>query len=292
MGPQPGSPPADGRIAALAVVQHGVVERRQLAALGLGDGAIAHRVRAGRLHRVHRGVYAVGHPRLSRQGQWLAGVLACGAGAALSHRSAAALWGIRGSDRARVDVIRPTSGHAREGIDVHRSALERWERTVVDAIPVTTVARTLVDLGQVLDARALERAFDEAEHLRLLDAAALEDVLARAAGRCGAGILRARLADDRSAHTRSELEDRFLALCGRAGLSRPGVNRHVWAGGRLVEVDFLWAQRRLVAEADGRAAHGTRAAFERDRAATPRSRSRATASCGSPGATSCTTPPT
>lgn len=199
----------------------------------------------------------------------MAAVLACGPGTVLSHRSAAALHDLRRSDRRGVDVTTPSgNGRSRLGIDAHRAstlATEDW--TTVNGIPTTSVARTLLDLAEVVDRRGLERAVDRAEQLRLLDTAAIEAVLARAPGRRGARPLRAILAgfDPERARTRSELERRFLRLCDRAGVPRPRVNYVVWIDGEAMEVDFAWPDVRLAVETDGHATHGTRRAFEADR---------------------------
>src|SRR3954471_9971641 len=159
--PAKGSAPhrVDREIARLAMRQHGVVARRQLRALGLSNAAVAHRVAAGRLHRVHHGVYAVGHRLLAPRGWWLAAVLACGPGAVLSDASAAALWGLRPSAPIRPDVsVRTSAGRARPGVRIHRRAgLRPDETTTCDGIPVTTPARTVLDLAARLPPRALER---------------------------------------------------------------------------------------------------------------------------------------
>src|SRR5262245_18144150 len=162
----------DADIAALAARQHGVVATRQLAALGLPQRAVSHRAAAGRLHRVHRGVYAVGHPILTDNGRRMAAVLACRPGAALSHASAPALWEIRPTSATRIDVtVQSTGGRAkRPGLRVHRSsALHDDEVTEHQAIRVTTPARTLLDLASILPRRALERALDQTALMELFD---------------------------------------------------------------------------------------------------------------------------
>jgi predicted transcriptional regulator of viral defense system len=167
----------DEEIAALAARQHGVVATRQLAALGLPQRAVSHRASAGRLHRIHRGVYAVGHPNLTANGYRMAAVLACGPGAALSHASAAAHWGIRPTSATRIDVSVPGRGGRRERarLRVHRAAsLRSDEVTEEEGIRVTTPARTLLDLASSLPRRALERALDQAEVLELFDLTALQ----------------------------------------------------------------------------------------------------------------------
>ena len=143
----------------------------QLRELGLSARAVQHRAARGRFHRIHRGVYAVGYPKLTGRGQWMAAVLACGPRAVLSHRSAAGLWGVRPDNRRKSDVSVPSpSARAKAAIEVHRSVtLTADDVTTVDGIPCTTLARTLVDLGDVVDRRAVERAVEQAEVLRLFD---------------------------------------------------------------------------------------------------------------------------
>lgn len=256
----------DLAVAALASRQHGLITVIQLLAVGLSRSGINDWVRRGRLHRIQRGVYAVGHTALRREARLLAAVLACGAGAVLSHRSAASLWGLRRSAMSRVEVSVPR-GHGRrtrEGILVHRSGtLRPVDVTVRDGIPVTSVARTLVDLAEVVPTRSLERAADQAEIERLFDLRALTDVIAAHPQRAGCARVAALLKSHAIGTTiiRSDLEDRMLAICDRAGVERPAVNARA-AG---LEVDFLWVRQRLVAEADSRRYHAHRAAFERDR---------------------------
>ena len=262
-------PPGDRAVAELAARQHGVVAIGQLRALGLSASAVRSRATAGRLHRIHRGVYAVGHPLVSGEGRWIAAVLACGSRAVLSHRSAAALWGLRPTARTAVDVTVPwRAGRSRPGIDIHRvTSLHPADTTTAHGIPCTTVARTLLDLAEVVARRSLERAVDQAEVLRLFDRHAVDDVLERAAGRRGAAALRAVLAETEfgSVLTRSELEERFLSLCLRASLPRPEVNAWLCLDDGAVQVDFLWRAHELIVETDGHRSHGTRGAFERDR---------------------------
>ncbi len=261
--------PLDQLIADYATAQHGVVALWQLVELGLSARAVRKRVAAGRLHRVHEGVYAVGHTRLSRQGRYMAAVLACGVESALSHRSAAAHRSLRANSRAPIDVIsarRP--GRKRAGIDAHtsRTLLER-DIHVVDGIRCTSVARTLLDLGAVLPRRAVERAFDQAEVLRVLDALEIEDVLARAGNHRGAGVLRAVLAGHvaGSTLTRNDLEEAFLAICRQAGVPTPEVNAWIALEPTGYEADFFWRSHRLIAETDGGTTHTTRHAFQHDR---------------------------
>jgi Transcriptional regulator, AbiEi antitoxin/AbiEi antitoxin C-terminal domain/Protein of unknown function (DUF559) len=258
--------PIDGAVAGLACDQHGVVSRRQLRGLGLSDDAVDRRVAAGRLHRLHRGVYAVGHPRLTGHGRWMAAVLACGDGAALFGASAAALWGIRRSNAARIHVVVPTdAGRAtRPAIRVHRiRTLRPVEVTIEDGIRVTTPARTILDLAATLKTEALHRALDRAEILELTDYPALYARARAHPGHRGAGPLRAAVAAYLAGTmTRSELEDLFLAVCRRHALPRPIVNGDVEG----FEVDFLFAEQRLIVETDSWRYHKTRRAFDADRA--------------------------
>jgi very-short-patch-repair endonuclease len=253
----------EAAIAALAARQHGVVSRSQLLALGLGAGAIKHRVGVGRLHPLHRGVYAVGHRAVRREAWWMAAVLAAGSDAVLAGRSAAALWCMRQSHRARIEVVSPRRVDVR-GIEARCIALAPDEVTVHDGIPVTTPARTLFDLAAVVPAHHLEAAFNEAEYRRLTSPVSLDALLARYPGRRGTQALRRVLDDHRrngETRTRGELE-RFLALVDAANLPRPKINRHTDHG----ELDAAWPEQRVVVELDGFAAHGTRRAFEDDRA--------------------------
>lgn len=253
-------------LAALAHRQHGVVGRNQLLALGLGDGAIKARFQLGQLHNIHRGVYSVGHGGLTVHSRWLAAVLASGDGAVLSHRSAAALWGLMRPRWSPVDVTSAHGRPGRNGIVLHRSALHAEERTVEARIPVTSVARTLLDLAGVLDGDGgLRRAFEEADRLKLLHMPELERVCARAGKRKGLPALRRLAAAAREpVTTRSHLEDRFAEFCRKhlADLSTPQTNAWILDH----EVDAYWPSHGLVVELDGFAYHGHRAAFENDRA--------------------------
>jgi very-short-patch-repair endonuclease len=253
----------DAAIAELAARQHGVVSRDQLLGLGLGRGAIDHRLAAGRLHAVHRGVFAVGHRVLSRHGGWMAAVLAAGPGAVLSHGSAAALWGIRDTTRSRPEVSAARRCD-RPGIHAHRIALAPDEITHERGIPVTTPARTLLDLAEQLTPQRLERAVHEAEYRRLTSPLSLDALLTRHQGRRGTAALR-KIVDQNnlgSTLTRSELEIAFLAFLDAHHLERPKVNERIGP----YTVDALWPQQRLVAELDSRQAHQTTRAFDEDRA--------------------------
>jgi very-short-patch-repair endonuclease len=260
-----GPTPVDAGIGALAARQHGVISRGQLRRLGVSDSAVSRRVRAGRLHRVHPGVFAVGHAVLGARGRWMAAVLACGPGAVLSHASAGALWELRASAAAKIDVTVPRAGRgSRPTIRIHRPrSLPADEVTMHHGIPVTTPARTLLDLAATLERRPLERALDQAEVQELTDYPALAALARAHPHHRGARKLEAALATHAAGTTltKGKLEERFLALCDRHGLPRPRCN--TWVEG--FEVDFLFADRRVIAETDSWRHHQTREAFERDR---------------------------
>jgi predicted transcriptional regulator of viral defense system len=256
----------DRLIVELAERQHGVVGRHQLIAMGIGREAIRRRVDAHRLHRVHKGVYAVGHLLLSDRGRYLAAVLTCGHPAVLSHASAADLWQLRPSWSARVHVTVPR-GRApakRTAVCVYETRfLPGTHVTARHGIPATTPARTLLDLAATLSPKELERAVERAEVLRIFDGFALVRMAAQANGRRGAGVLR-RILEEMAGEPlplRSELERRFLHVVTDAGLPAPVVNARIGAH----EVDFHWPGARLIVETDGRATHDTAHAFERDR---------------------------
>jgi predicted transcriptional regulator of viral defense system len=171
------SPPGDGRgsvdrrIAALADGQHRVVSHAQLRALGMPEGQIRYRIQVGRLYRVEQCAYAVGHRAVTIKGRWLACVFTCGDGARLGYRSAAALWAIAPYSGPLIDVIAPRRRRSRRNLVVHTARLDPLDVTIEDAIPVTTVARTLVDLAAIADVRRIERALTRAEKLELFDPA-------------------------------------------------------------------------------------------------------------------------
>jgi very-short-patch-repair endonuclease len=252
-------------LAALARRQHSVISRPQLLAAGLGVRTIRRRVEAGRLHLLHRGVYALGAGRVDRRGRWLAAVLACGEGALLSHRSAAALWGLARPHRGPVEVS-AAAGRVRRGITLHEGAIFQQDRTLVAEIPVTSVARTLFDLAEVVDERRLAYAFEEADRLRLLELSALDAVCERGHGRRALRPIRRLTAAARMPEeTQSPLEDRVLELCERYDLPSPVTGARVLGH----EVDALWPVEKLIVEADSWRYHGNREAFERDRARDP-----------------------
>jgi predicted transcriptional regulator of viral defense system len=263
----------DGGLVALALRQHAVLGFRQLRELGLSPRAIQQRAAGGRLHRIYHAVYAlVPRELLSREGLFIAAVLACGPDAVLSYRSAAVLHELSRSDRSKVDVtVRRRSHRRHPGIDVHRSTtLAPQDVTQVRNIPCTTVARTLLDLAQVVGRRRVERACDQAEVLEVFDLRALSDQIARNQARPAARRLKAVLEEHYigSTPTWSELEEAFLAMCRTARLPQPEVN--VWITPHddepsSIRADFVWREPRLIIETDGRKTHRTKQAFEHDR---------------------------
>jgi very-short-patch-repair endonuclease len=257
----------DGRIAELARRQHGVVARAQLRGIGMGEGAIEGRVRRDQLHLLYRGVYKVGYRRISRAGWWMAAVLASGSGACLSHRSAARLWRLIPPGVEWAEVTSPPPRRARRnGIVCHEGVIAEDEREAVDEIPVTSPFRTIFDLAAVLDLRALERAFHEAEVRELTDRVSLPMLLERYPGRRGARNLRVVLGSDEPVGiTRNDFEEAFLALVDARGLRRPRMNADLSVRGRFFEIDALWEQERVAVELDSRGVHGTRKRFETDR---------------------------
>jgi Protein of unknown function (DUF559) len=241
----------------------------QMPELGFDPGHLDGRLRAGRLHRVHQGVYAVGHPLLTVDGHRMAAVLACGPEAVLSHRSAGAHWGIHADSRNAIDVTAPgRRGRVAAEIAAHRhGSLVSADRAVERGVPCTSVARTLLDLAGVVGPEQLRHAITEAEVLRLFDLGAVREVIGRGRGRRGVARLRLAIAshDPREERARQGLERRFLDLCRRSGLPAPEVNGLLMLSGGPVQPDFLWRDARLIVETDGRATHFTIRAFEQDR---------------------------
>jgi very-short-patch-repair endonuclease len=238
----------DRAAAQLATRQHGVVGREQLVALGVSPHAIDHRVRTGRFIAVFRGTYAVGHAALSDAGRMRAALLTAGPGAALSHRSAAALHKLIPSMPPFVEVtVTSAPRRSRPGLVIHATR-HPIQAAVIGGLPVTAPLRTLVDLAPSLRPGELERACAEA----LVRSLVTNDELKAA-----------RIIDpDRAAPTRSRLERQMLALIRRAGLPRPLVNHTIGP----YEIDFVWQKERVLVETDGWSTHGHRFAFESDRA--------------------------
>ena len=257
--------PRSKRLGDLAGRQHGVVSIRQLEQLfGYSRAGVKRLVDSGRLHRIHRGVYAVGHTDLSLHGECLAAVLAVGPGALLSHYSAGWLWGIwRGSAKPiHVTAFVPRHHPAPKGITRHRARnLVDSDRTLVEGVPVTSVARTFLDLAWELTGDQLARALARAEDLELLDLDELHRVIERNRGHHGAKRLRYALSIyEPPAFTRSEFERRFVAHLVRSGLPRPATGWNEIGH----ELDVYWPELRFGVELDAYETHGTRDAFERD----------------------------
>lgn len=251
-------------VARLAGVQHGVVTRRQLVQSGVSPDVIDRRIRDGLLRTMHRGVFlaSLPEPLLARE---MAACLACGEHAFVSHRSAAAMWGIvKQSDRpSRPEIMLAIGYRRRPGIEVRRtSSLADGDTQRLRGIPITSAPRTLLDLAARLAPRSLERAVAQAFALRLVTGPELMDVADRNYGRRRARLLRSVLSGAGSPFTRSEAEERFLDLVRRSRVEPPQGNSRVIG----FEVDFYWPQRQLVVEVDGRAFHSSPADFERDRA--------------------------
>lgn len=246
----------------LAGRQHGVVARRQLLTLGFSSREIEHRVTRRRLHLVMRGVYAVGWPRLTPKRRWMAAVLACGEGALLSHRSAAALWEI-GSEKGReidISVCRLTRLR-RPGIRVRsRPGMGEGDIDRRDGIPVTSVVRTLVDIATELSPTAMERAVNEADKLDLIDPETLRSALDGYDGESGVRPLRAILDARTFRLSDSDLEIFFRPIAEAAGLPPPLTKQMV----NGFEVDFYWPELGLIIETDGLRYHRTPSSQARD----------------------------
>ena len=262
----------DQALSELSLAQNGVFGLEQLRALGLTAPAVRARLAVGRLHRIHRTVYSlVPKELLKRDGLYMAAVIACGAGAVLSHRSAAALLELRDWGHTKIEVTVPRrSARRHEGVKVHRSTkLTARDVTDVNNIPCTTVARTLFDLAEVVTPRQLERSFDQAEIAEVLDLKAIEDQLARNPTRPGAKAVREVLETHYIGRTPtwSENEEALLAITRPLGIPDPDTNQFVTLddGGPAIRADFIWRDQRVIVETDGRKWHSSRQRFEHDR---------------------------
>ena len=255
----------EAKVARCAAAQHGVVAAWQILERGFSRIEISRRVAQGRLHRLHTGVYAVGHSGVTRAGRWMAAVLATGPDAVLSHRDLAALHEIVDFTSGAIEVTLPRLGsRVRPGIRIHRTRrLGDDERTVVRGIPATTVERLMIDLAATISRRHLRRAYLEARRKDLIDLDRLDHALANSHGRRGIRSLRRICADDSDGfvRARSPLEVDFLRFCRQERIPEPQVN--VWVGGYLV--DAYWPDAALVVELDSWEYHRDRDAFERDR---------------------------
>jgi predicted transcriptional regulator of viral defense system len=251
----------------MAARQHGVISVLQLRELGLDRFWVRRRVQNGLLHALHLGVYSVGVPQVSVRGRYLGAVLACGPGACLSHRAAADLWGLR-PNASQLEVTTRAKRRGPPGVTVHRTRmLEPIDFTTHDGIPVTTPARTLLDLSAVVSAQHLAAAIDRAERQGIFDLTAVVDVLDRANGRRGASQLRRAVAAYEPSTQKSELERRFRKLVRKAaGIPTPSFNAAVKGETAAHEVDAFWERDRLAVQLDGFEFHRTRRDRERDAA--------------------------
>jgi hypothetical protein len=259
-----GLPPTHHALARLADSQYGVVSIHQLTGpLGYSHSAIDRALRAGRLHRLHRGVYAVGRAWVPLHGRCLGAVLACGSGALLSHHSAAWLWGLTKTSPRPVHVTTPVPRKARPLLRIHHSRVLAIEDCASrEDIPVTSLPRTLLDLATVVRFERLQRMLERSEERRLFDLGPTELLLDRTRGHLGWGRLRRAIAlYAPPPFTRSQFERKFFEAVVEAGLPRPATN-FAEAG---FELDVYWPEYRFAVELDVYATHGSHAAFERDR---------------------------
>lgn len=260
----------DAEVGRIAGEQFGVVSREQLEGLGLTGEAAIKRAVSGRFYRVHQRVYSLTPRVMTQRGMFMAAVLACGSGAALSHSSAAYLWGLVDEWEEPIDVTAPNRrGRSPDGVTAHRDgSLQPVDKAELHGIPCTSLARTLLDYAGTAREWELRKAVAQAEVLGVLDCTAVRSILKR--GRRRRGVARLRLVVDslhpQTRRTRGELERLFLGMCIRAGVPQPEVN--IWLdvpGGNPLQADFLWRDARLIVEADSRKFHDTASAFEYDR---------------------------
>ncbi|HVF77384.1 MAG TPA: type IV toxin-antitoxin system AbiEi family antitoxin domain-containing protein [Solirubrobacteraceae bacterium] len=250
--------PDDAAVARLAATQNGVVSSRQLEARGIDAGATKRRVAKGQLHRVFRGVYAVGHTAVAQTGLFTAAVLACGRGAALGGHAAAAYHDMVRWDHRDIEVIAACSAGRRiDGIRPHRWKLDPRDVWTRDNIRITSPARTILDLASTLPFKALRRLVRQAMAEHKVNVRQLVDVLHRHPRHRGAATLRAVIAND-PAPTKSDLEDLALDLLDNAGIDRPEVNPKLRLDGRTIHPDLLFRQHRLAIELDSRRWHEDR----------------------------------
>jgi hypothetical protein len=257
----------DRAAAELAGWQHGMVARWQLLELGMTEQMVKTRLGHGGLHRLHRGVFAYGHRSITLESRWMAAVLAFGPRAVLSHRSAGQLWGLVPRSSIAPEVTRPGRARSRPRLVVHEGSLPPDEVGRFRGIPVTSVARTMLDLAGMLEEREVERAWNEMEVRDYRVRLSVPDLIERYPGRKGT-VLLARLASHQTLPlgiTRNDLEEAFLSLVDRFALPRPRMNAHLALRDRFYEIDCLWEDRRVAVELDGGAVHRTRRAFEKDR---------------------------
>jgi hypothetical protein len=252
----------------LRAARHCVITFDQLRALGLSADEIDYRADVGRLHRKYTEVFAVGRPDLPLDGVFLAAVLACGPDAILSHRSALRKWGLRGGGTYRVDVTAPRSIKPKRGIRLHRPLhLDALDTSIVDGIPITSIAQTLLDVAAPSYRFNVGKLLHEAAVQELLDMRAIWAVLARSPRAPGARRLDWASREE-VPFTRSELEEAALSLFRSFSVPEPETNEWVWDGEKLVEIDFLWRKLGLIVEVDGGRYHSTRWRRRQDAAKT------------------------
>lgn len=258
----------DRELAEIAGRQHGVVARSQVEALGLSEKTIHRWIGKGRLHRLHPGVYAVGHLAITQRGRWMAAVLASGDGAVLSHRSATALWGIWGSGAGEIHVTVPRKTRSSRAIRRHYAVLPRDEMAEHDGIPVASAARAVLDLAVDKGEAATESALREMEYLGIYGPASLPSLLERHPHHRGAETVARcleRLKDDPTGRLRSPLEELFLPFLDAKQIPRPRLNAWMSIDDDRFQVDCLWPEANLIGELDGFKSHGTKRAFRKDR---------------------------
>ena len=255
----------DARVALLAAEEWSVLSLAELRRCGLSAGMVLTRVRRSQLHSLHCGVYTVGHPNVPVESTWLAAVKACGAGAVLSHFSAAALWEMVDWDRRHPEVtVNDTTPRVHDGIRVHRTRyLGPKDMRRRHGIPVTSPARTALDLCSQVRERGARRAIRKAISDGHLSLRQLLAILDEQAHRPGSKRLR-QIVVAGPVPTRTELEDVVLDVILAAGLGQPDVNVPMTLDGRRVVPDFRWPQRKLVVEADSRTWHDNKLARDDD----------------------------
>jgi very-short-patch-repair endonuclease len=237
--------------------------------MGMTEEAIDGRLRNGRFHRLHAGVYALGRRSISREGCWMAAVLASGPNAVLSHWSAAALWMLRPNSRERIDVTVSHRSRSNDLIRRHVSEVPKDERTVEEGIPVTSVPRTIFDLAATEPVEVVQNMLRETEHLELRDRLSLWDLLDRYPGKRGSRKVRValeRLREEPEGRKRSPLEERFAPFLRHHHLPQPRFNDWIMAGGWRYLVDCHWLGTGQIVELDGWQGHKSRSAFREDRA--------------------------
>lgn len=258
---------ADPLIARIANSQHGLITTAQLRSLGVSAASVSDRAADGRLHRIFRGVYAVGHSNLTDRARRSAALMTLPAGTVFSHRTAAAMHGLLVvSATAPLEVlVAARSVRTRPGLKVRATRnLDKLDRTVAHGLPVTSVARTLVDLAGALDEPVMRRAFHEAEVARSLDVAAITEVLERLGNRPGTALLRSLI--ESPPETSERFVEAYLGLCNRHGVPRPAVDVRIDTGLPVLgQADLVYEPQRVIVELDGARTHMTRRRYEEDR---------------------------